>query len=360
MRVLQLIDSLRPGGAEKMSVTYADALAKRIERSYLCCTRLEGMLKGQLSPEVGYLFLDKKNALDIQAFWKLRKYVKNNRIDLIQAHSSSWFLGVLVKLSLPQVVLVWHDHYGRALENRKPGVLKLGSKYFDGIISVNKNLQQWAEENLSCRRVRYFPNFLSQTKTANTKDLNPFGNFAASFKIICVANLRPQKDHLSLLKAFHMFSEEKEEVSLHLVGKHLEDNYSEEIKRYIGENKLKGKVFLHGEQQEISPFLAQADVGVLSSTSEGLPVALLEYGMAGLPVICTKVGECEQVIGEDGILISPGNPQELAAALQQYFDNPTFAGDRASRFQKKIQREYSEEAILPEVLSFFKQLELQN
>src|SRR5690606_5619236 len=111
MRVLQLIDSLRSGGAERMSVTYANALVKRIDASFLCCTRKEGLLKKQLSPEVGYLFLNKKSTLDLQAFRKLRNFVKENKIDLIQAHSSSWFLALMVKLSLPKLKLVWHDHY---------------------------------------------------------------------------------------------------------------------------------------------------------------------------------------------------------------------------------------------------------
>ena len=357
MRVLQLIDSLRPGGAEKMSVTYAKALSKRIDSSYLCCTRLEGMLKGQLSPQVGYLFLGKKYTLDVQAFWKLRQYVKKNRIDILQAHSSSWFLALLVKLSLPQLTLVWHDHFGRVLEQRQAGILKPGSKYFDGIISVNKNLEQWAQENLSCRRAQYFPNFLPETKgDGSNAEPDPPVEMSGSFKIICVANLRPQKDHLTLLEAFHIFSEEKEEISLHLVGKNWEDDYSEEIKKYIRDQNLEERVFLHGEQREISGFLAYADIGVLSSSSEGLPVALLEYGMAGLPVICTRVGECEWVIGEDGILVSPGNPQELTLALQSYFDNPILAKGCASRFQKKIEREYSEEAVFPEVISFFKRI----
>ena len=62
MRVLQLIDSLRPGGAEKMAMTYANALVGQVEGSYLCCSRMEGMLKESLLPEVGYLFLNKKAA----------------------------------------------------------------------------------------------------------------------------------------------------------------------------------------------------------------------------------------------------------------------------------------------------------
>ncbi len=72
MRVLQLIDSLRPGGAERMAVSYANLLHKKEQGSYICCTRGEGELKDQLSPEIGYLFLNKRSTLDIKAVTKLR------------------------------------------------------------------------------------------------------------------------------------------------------------------------------------------------------------------------------------------------------------------------------------------------
>ena len=60
MKVLQLIDSLQAGGAEHVAVNYANALAPRIEASFLCSTREEGMLKTSLSKDVQYLFLNKK------------------------------------------------------------------------------------------------------------------------------------------------------------------------------------------------------------------------------------------------------------------------------------------------------------
>jgi hypothetical protein len=58
MRILQLIDSLEAGGAERM-VNYANALTQQIECSGLVCTRKEGALKNQLDSKVAYLFLDK-------------------------------------------------------------------------------------------------------------------------------------------------------------------------------------------------------------------------------------------------------------------------------------------------------------
>src|SRR5680860_1615923 len=89
VKVIQLIDSLRPGGAEKMAVTYANALVGQVEGSYLCCTRMEGMLKESLLTEVEYLFLNKKSSLDLKAILKLRNFIKSRQIEIVHAHSTS-------------------------------------------------------------------------------------------------------------------------------------------------------------------------------------------------------------------------------------------------------------------------------
>lgn len=356
MRILQLIDSLRPGGAERMAVNYANALAKRIDGSHLCCTRMEGLLQSQLSSDVGYIFLNKKHTLDIKAFFKIRDYIKENRINLIQAHSSSWFLALLIKLSLPKVKLVWHDHYGRDLRQRKSGLLKGFSGYFDGIISVNENLKEWAvmNLNLSYNEVRYFRNFFpSRTIASSLSETICLLGEKKSFKIVCVANLRPQKNHINLLQAIKLLPDEVN-CSLHLVGKDEENNYSAEVKKYIKENFLKNSVFLYGEQEKVMSLLKQADLGVLSSSSEGLPLALLEYGHAGLPVVCTRVGQCAEVVEDKGKVVPPENSEKLAEAMLYYLENETQRIKDSAGFQEKVVREFSEEAVVPEVIFFLR------
>src|SRR5690606_7058453 len=155
MRVLQLIDSLRPGGAEKMAVNIANALLPHAEGSYLCCTRQEGMLKDEIKPEVGYMFLNKKSRLDPKAILRMRKYIIENKIDIVHAHSTSFFLAGLLKLTGSGFKLIWHDHYGESenLEDRDFKVLKKFSRLFSGIISVNSALKDWALYNLDCKNV---------------------------------------------------------------------------------------------------------------------------------------------------------------------------------------------------------------
>ena len=112
MRILQIIDSLEIGGAEKMAINYANALAENIEFSGLIATRKEGYLKSQLSNKVHYLFLNRKSTIDFKAILRLRKYCKENKIDFLQAHSSSFFTAFLVKLCYFKINIIWHDHNG--------------------------------------------------------------------------------------------------------------------------------------------------------------------------------------------------------------------------------------------------------
>ena len=78
MRIVQVIDSLEAGGAEKMAVSYANALATTIDFSGIVTTRREGVLQSQLDINVSYLFLNKKSTLDYSAVFRLKKYCKKH------------------------------------------------------------------------------------------------------------------------------------------------------------------------------------------------------------------------------------------------------------------------------------------
>ena len=160
MKVLQLIDSLAIGGAERMSVNLANALAKEGVGSFLCATRKGGDLEAMVAPEVTCLILGKRAPVDLKALWRLAGFVRQNQIDIIHAHSSSFFTAVLVKL-LTGVRVVWHDHNGNRMQaNNTNKVIILGSVFFDAVISVNEKLAEWSRKHLliSENRIVYLPN----------------------------------------------------------------------------------------------------------------------------------------------------------------------------------------------------------
>lgn len=357
MKVLQLIDSLRPGGAEKMAVTYANALVGQMEGSYLCCTREEGMLKLSLRTEVEYLFLNKKSSLDIKAILKLRSFIKSRHITIVHAHSTSFFLAGLLKFTGLKFKLVWHDHYGESelLKERNYKVLKIFSIFFSGIISVNTKLKKWAEQYLECRNVVEIENFIPEFASVINSGFKLNGE-EDEFRIISVANFRPQKDHLNLIKAFENLSVDFS-LSLHLIGENPETHYSNSILKYIKDSPLKEDIYYYGAQAEILSLLRQADLGILSSRSEGLPVALLEYGIAGLPVVCANVGKCAEVIGQNGRIVVASDSKALAGGIRFYLENKEKMKLDAENFRDSVMENYSQQAVIKKVLGFYCNLE---
>ena len=105
MRVLQIIDSLDAGGAERMAVNLANLLTRYVESSYLCSTRKEGALKNALSSNVSYLFLGRSKTIDLVAFKKLKSFIKNEKITHIHAHGTSYLIATWIKWRLPSVKL---------------------------------------------------------------------------------------------------------------------------------------------------------------------------------------------------------------------------------------------------------------
>lgn len=353
MRVLQLIDSLDAGGAERVAVTYANALTDEIEKSFLCATRKEGLLKNTIDDRVEYLFLNKKHKLDILAFIKLFRFVKKEEINVIHAHSSSFFTATLVKYVSPKIKLIWHDHYGNSemLDKRKFDVLKWCSRKFSAIICVNKELEKWAKRHLNTNNVYFLRNAVSFPSKSEKETIKLKG--VAGKRIVCLANLRPQKDHRNLLNAFKIIVQKHRDYSLHLFGQNWNDTYFEEINHLMNEPILKEAVYYYGSQTNVYKILTQCDIGVLSSQSEGLPLTLLEYGSAGLGVVCTNVGQCAEVINGYGKIVAPKQPDQLAHAINYYIEHHNEMDQDARSFQGHIAQNYSLKVIIKQLISYY-------
>lgn len=348
MRVLQLIDSLEAGGAERMAVNYANALADEIEFSALAATRREGVLKERIASKTGYLFLNKKRTLDFQAVYKLRKFIKQHRIQLVQAHSSSFFLAVLVKCSYPKLKIIWHDHYGNRIhENRKKNyMLFLCSFFFSACFVVNEELKKWSQKHLAIKDIFFIPNFILLSNDNNIVS-ETYLKRKEDKRIICLANLKKPKNHITILKAFKDAKLKDFEWSLHFVGKIYKDNYYYELKCYIEENGLENNAFLYDSKEDVSFILTQANIGVLASEYEGFPVSLLEYGHAGLATICTNAGFCSEIIkeGQNGLLFNPYDQKALEQQFLKLIFNFELQRKIGLNLKNDIRKNYSFEGI---------------
>ena len=317
MKVLQLIDSLATGGAERMAVNLANLLSSHVESSCLCSTRKEGALKNAINPDVKYLFLNRKNTIDFAAFKKLKSFIKKEKITHLHENGTSFLIATWVKWRLPHVKLIWHEHHGKRIYSgkRENKMLIFCSRYFDKVITVNEDLKKWCLRYLNATQVSYLPNFIPET----------YFKFEESIKreevVVCLANLRAPKDHLNLLNAFVNVNEKHPNWTLWLLGKDANDEYSKKLKSFVASHNLEHVVKFLGPQENVFQWLSRAKIGVLSSKSEGFPMALLEYGASCLGVISTNVGYCGEVVNDNGIIIPKENSKALEEAILLYIED---------------------------------------
>ncbi|POR23982.1 hypothetical protein BWK58_09180 [Flavobacterium columnare] len=350
MRIVQLIDSLQVGGAERMAVNYANALSKVVKFSGLIVTRKEGLLKEQITDSVQYLFLNRKKNLDFDAYLVSRKYLIHNKITHIQAHSSSFFWAFLLKLTIPNIKIIWHDHFGNRpnISNKQKFILQLCSLFFYRVLSVSNHLSNWAKKELMCKKILYLPNFV----VLNEENNQVFLKGTKGKRILCLANLRVEKNHLMLLEVAFKLKKEFPEWTFHLIGNDNNDSYSALIKKKITELELEQNVFVYGSFSNVNYILNQSDIGVLTSNFEGLPMALLEYGFAGLPVVTTNVGEIPNVFKSDfGFMVEFKNEKLFLNALISLIKNPE-RKEKGIKFSMFVIEQFSENAILKKFLEY--------
>lgn len=344
MKVLQLIDSLAPGGAERMCVNIANLLADNGVPIVVCATRKGGAMGKKLLPGIPYYVLHKKSVFDLSAFTKLIKIIRDEKITHIHAHSTSIYWGIAISFFFKNTKLIWHDHYGQSeslhLKSRKS--LRLLSKQIDYAIPVNKILLEWMKVAtlIPAANIRQLPNF-SLLEVGQSNAVSPP-------VILCLANFRTQKNHVNLISALSLLKSDIPNFRVILAGQPGDKSYMFSITAYIQDTGLSSQVSMLYSVFDPEELLSQASIGVLSSDSEGLPLALLEYGLAGLPVVCTRVGQCAEVLeeGRCGMLVPPNDPDALASALRHLLTHREAARKMGERLKVRVSESYSGAAFL--------------
>ena len=142
--------------------------------------------------------------------------------------------------------------------------------------------------------------------------------------MLCIGRLVPDKDHDTLLTAFHLTAAAHPEAELWLVG---EGPRLAALRQLAQRLSIADRVKFIPPREDLRPLLHQATLLVLSSRTEALPNVVLEAMAAGLPVVATRVGGVPELVdpGRTGWLVDPEDAPGLAAALNQALADPEAA-----------------------------------
>lgn len=359
-RILHLITSLAPGGAE----TNLLALLNHFDQDrfqHAVAFGGGGLLEkeyARVGIPLGRLLPQPRSDGSKQQIPSMLVWVKKYAPDLIHSHLDlPNVLGLAAKHMLKcRLVLHFHgngivppqelpgrskNHWVRYLVNRAYRTCDRG------IAVCSAQLPFLFRLGMRQDQIALIPNGITLAKGFKMK-----GPDLEGYRFVNVANFSPFKNHELLIKAFHWVSRKLPQVRLDLVG---EGPLRPALEHQVRLLNLQEKVSLRGVRLDVPDILASSHCFVLSSRWELHPITILEAMRAGLPVIATKVGGVTDTVadGISGMLVDSGDEAALARAMLTLATRPELGlamGDRGLRLvqerfdnqmvAKRIEAEY--------------------
>jgi glycosyltransferase involved in cell wall biosynthesis len=163
--------------------------------------------------------------------------------------------------------------------------------------------------------------------------------------LLMMANLAPHKGQETAIRAVRLLQDRGREVQLWLAGADRSGNgqFEEKLKSLIAEMGLEHRVTLLGFRQDGPELLTAADVVLLPSTSEGLPLTLLEAQASGTPVIAAPTAGIPEIVedGHSGFLVAAHDSQGYAARIEQLLAAPDLVQQVTSAALDRCRRLHS-------------------
>jgi len=301
-----------------------------VTSAYLNGTPKEGDMH-TICKKVKYFNIPKKKlkGLRLSAMFQLWKYCNEQQFDVIITHRfKPLYIFLLLNKLLKKParcisVLHANGEFDRPYRRLLTRLFVDKSWTFVGVSqSVREDLLQYSNAGFTNDNVIYINNSLDIEKT--TAGLLPRASARSKLKIGpdafvfgTIGRLVAVKGHIYLLEAFKKIQTIHPSAKLVIIGG---GKLEQEMKDYVHNHNLDASVILTGNIFDAYQYLPAFDVFVLSSLSEGLPLAVLEAMIAELPVIATDVGAVKDTIADKGILIPSKDIEAITSAMQEYIE----------------------------------------
>lgn len=314
-RVLHLIGSLAIGGTEQQLVRFINR-STRPERHVVAVfdRRAPGALASELPQDpfvIGLLRSPKLRPQNFKVPFRLRKVIKQERIDLVHAHLG--LSEVLAAVATPLSVPVVSSRRGRnrGFERRPMRNLEGWShRRVERMICNSQYLADYTQrEDLSPPEIEVIHNGI---------DLADFPSSPLPAReppvVVVIANLHRHKNHDLMLRAIRRVADTVPSVQLLIVGDGPERGPLTRLSE-----ELRVNVEFTGQVRDPRPHIARSHIVALCSDYEGFPNALLEAMASGRPVVATRAGGTSELVrgGVDGLLVER-DPQALASAILSF------------------------------------------
>lgn len=356
MKVLQVINALKIGGAEKLLVDLVLVCkAKGVQLDVLLLNGENSFLLERLKKEgVTVISLgEKTNIYNPLSILALAKYMKN--YDIIHAHlfpTQYWVVFASLFIRKKKILITTeHSTHNRRRDIRYMKPLdSFVYKRYASIIAISEQTQTALKRYLpSLQYIKLIENGID-VSLYNPDELAQPKRETDKFILIQVAGFRAEKDQKTVVRALKSLPEN---VHLWLVG---EGDLKAEVRQLVVDLSLSARVEFLGIRKDIPALLNQADVVVMSSFWEGFGLAALEGMAAEKPVVASDVPGLREVVEGAGLLFELEDEEALAqVVLNLRQDNRLY--DRVANACKERAKEYDISIMAEKYLKLYRDLQ---
>lgn len=298
MKILQVIDILEVGGAEKLLITLSN-IQNRYKNKVTIVTLLKpGTLVDRLDRDINRISLNRIWKYNPITMFRFVQIVKN--YDLIHVHCSHNLRYVFLSIRLfgLKKPIVFHEHFGNIdIDNS----VKWHQKYIYpkvNFIGVSKKLCEWAFEkcNVPKKNIHFLPNIVEHKPFLGFDE-----NVNLKINFIATCNIRRPKNIEFLISLFYQFNQLNQN-NLHkltIIGQPYDDIYFDELKRMLSNYNLNDAIKFEHDCTEIQPILRKYNFALHSAFSESGPLVLIEYLAQGIPFLTYKTGDIPDFVIND-------------------------------------------------------------
>ena len=262
------------------------------------------------------------------SIWLIYNYCKNRDFDLFIAHRFKpihIMLNISKWLNVPLVGIV--HGFGEYDKKHRKKVRKNIST-ITTFVAVSEPVKQYLT-SLDCGFTNQNTSFINnaidisairKSQLSRSKAREVLGIPPQKFILGSIGRIVPVKGYMNLLEAFKKINFKYPDACLLIVG---DGRQKPQLEEYIAANGLSEQVFLVGWKQDAFIYAKAFDVFVMTSLSEGLPLALLEAMCGSVPIIGTDINTIQPIINQSGgSIFSPNNPEHLSKVMQDYLKMP--------------------------------------
>ncbi|MGF1580089.1 MAG: glycosyltransferase [Gemmataceae bacterium] len=323
--VCQVLHGLWVGGAEVLAARLARQLRDHYHFVFVCLDEL-GSLGKELQRE-GFRVevLERGQGLDWRCPVRLAKILRHERVDLLHAHQyTPFFYSMMGRLLCSRPAVMFTEHGRHQPDYPRPKRIfanRLLLTRRDRVVSVGEAVRQALVDNegIPSDRISVIYNGVDLQAFADNRVHREavqaeLGIKPTDFTIFQVARLDYLKDHLTAIRTFERVVLARPDSWLVLVG---EGPEFPKIQSLVEEKNLAERVQFLGLREDVPRLLASADLFLLTSISEGIPLTLIEAMAAKVPIVSTNVGGVPEVIedGKTGMLVPSGEDHLLARKI---------------------------------------------